>query len=49
MALGPFRIEPGTPYVSQYRFYIHDGPTDATVAERIFRDYATRPTVRIVE
>jgi hypothetical protein len=49
MALGKFPIEPGTPYVSQYRFFVHDGPADATVTDRIFQDYAVPPKVRIVE
>ena len=44
-ALGPFTIEPGTPYVSRYRFWVHVG--DPTAAQRFWEDYAHPVTVRI--
>jgi hypothetical protein len=37
---GDFSIEPGTPYVSRYRFSVHDGAVTKEEAERIWRDYA---------
>jgi len=47
--LGSFTIEPGGPaYVSRYRFYVHDGPLDPQVAERLWRDFAHPPEVRVV-
>jgi len=47
--LGAFSIEPGqAPYVSRYRFYVHDGRPDPKVAERLWQDYAAPPEVRIV-
>ena len=46
--LGSFAIEPGKPYVSRYRFYVHDGGLDPKAAERLWRDYADPPKVRIV-
>jgi hypothetical protein len=47
--LGSFAIEPGEPpYVSQYRFYVHDGPPDPRMADRLWHDYAEPPRVRIV-
>ena len=47
--LGAFRIEPGgPPYVSRYRFYVHDGRLDPQAAERVWHDYAHPPKVRIV-
>ena len=47
--LGSFTIEPGKPpYVSRYRFYVHDGELDPEVAERLWHDFAVPPEVRIV-
>ena len=47
--LGAFPIEPGKPpYVSQYRFYVHDGRPEPEVAERLWQDYAEPPEVRVV-
>lgn len=43
---GDFLIEPGKPYVSRYRFYVHDGDVDPKVSERLWRDYAEPPVVR---
>ena len=47
LALGGFTIEPGTPFVSRYRFCIHDGPLDSMVAERLWNDLADPPRVDI--
>lgn len=46
--LGPFDIEHGKPHVSRYRFCVHDGNVEPTVAERLWHDYAHPPTVRVV-
>jgi hypothetical protein len=47
--LGSFTIAPDKPpYVSRYRFYVHDGKLDREVAERLWRDYADPPNVRVV-
>ena len=44
-ALGAFKIEPGKPYVSRYRFWVHAG--EPTAAQRFWEDYAHPVTVRI--
>ena len=44
---GPMAIEPGKPYVSRYRFALHDGVLRADEAERLWFDYAEPPVVRI--
>ncbi len=47
--LGSYRIEPeGPPYVSRYRFYVHDGRLDPQTADRLWHDFADPPKVRIV-
>ena len=46
--LGAFTIEPGKPYVSRYRFCVHDGKLDPKATERIWHDYAHPAKVRIV-
>ena len=48
MVLGPFTIEPGKPYVSRYRYYVHDGKLDPNVADRLWQDFAHPPEVFIV-
>jgi hypothetical protein len=48
MVLGPFEIAPGQPYVSRYRFVVHDGTLDARTLERFWHDYAEPPEVRVV-
>ena len=48
MVLGAFEIAPGRPYVSRYRFVVHDGPPDARALERFWHDYAEPPRVRVV-
>jgi hypothetical protein len=44
---GDMEIAPGKPYVSRYRFVIHDGPPDAQEIERLWRDFAQPPTVTV--
>ena len=46
--LGPMTIEPGKPYVSAYRFYVHAGRPDKTAIDRLWDDYADPPQVRVV-
>lgn len=49
MALGEFEIKPDETYVSQFRFYLHDGPVDAKESERLWNDYANPPKAVIVK
>lgn len=49
MALDSFRIEPGTPYVSRYRYYVHVGKPDAAKIEALWYDYADPVQVRTVD
>jgi hypothetical protein len=44
---GDFAIRPGEPYVSRYRFVVHDGEADAKETERWWLDYAEPPEVRV--
>jgi hypothetical protein len=46
-SLGAFAIEPGQPYVSRYRFVVHDGTLERETIERLWADYATPPKVEI--
>jgi len=47
--LGSFTIAPGKPpYVSRYRFCVHDGPIAPDVAGRLWHDFAHPPQVRVV-
>lgn len=46
-AIDSFTIAPGKPFVSRYRFLVHDGKLDADLVERIRRDYSNPPEVRI--
>ena len=43
--LGEFKIEPGKPYTSRYRFVAMDGAPDKVLLERLWNDYATPPEV----
>ena len=43
-----FDIVPGRPYVSHYRFVVHDGPPDPKTIQRLWHDYAEPPVVRVV-
>ncbi|MCH9652323.1 MAG: PmoA family protein [Planctomycetes bacterium] len=47
-AIDAFAIDPGKPYVSRYRYYVHDGQPDAQVDQRLWEDYADPPEVKIV-
>jgi hypothetical protein len=47
-SLGAFTIEPGKPYVSRYRFVVHDGMLEREMIERLWADYAAPPKVEIV-
>ncbi len=49
MVLGAFRIDPGKPYVSRYRFHVHDGRLDPAVANALWQDYADPAEARVVE
>jgi hypothetical protein len=48
MAAGSFNIEPGQPYVSHYRFYVHVGKPDARKIEMLWHDYAEPPEAKLV-
>lgn len=37
---GAFQIEPGKPYVSRFRFVVHDGKPDKAELDRLWNDYA---------
>lgn len=47
-AIDAFEIEPGKPYVSRYRYYVHDGKQSAKVDQRLWQDYAHPPEVNVV-
>jgi hypothetical protein len=44
---GEWRIEPGTPYVSRYRFITYEGQPDRALLERLWNDYATPPVITV--
>ena len=44
---GAFAIEPGEPYVAQYRYVVLDGPPDAAMLDRLWNDYAHPPEVTV--
>ena len=46
--LGDFAIEPGKPYVSKYRFCVHDNQLTVQAADRLWQDYADPPQVRVL-
>lgn len=45
--LGEFSIEPGSEYVSRYRYLVHDGTLDPDWYDRVWCDIADPPTVRV--
>ena len=47
--LGEFRIEPGKPFVSQYRYHIHHGKTNSVVANQIWDNYTQAAHVTVVK
>ncbi|MBX6314422.1 MAG: PmoA family protein [Isosphaeraceae bacterium] len=48
MVLGDFTIEPGRPYRSRYRYYVHPDRLDPAEAERHWVDFAQPPRVRVI-
>lgn len=48
LVLGPFRIEPGKPLVSKYRYSVHTGQLSTANAERVWQDYSSPPQIRMV-
>ena len=45
---GDMEIIPGRPYISRYRFIVHDGAPDPGELERLWKDFAEPPTVAVV-
>jgi Family of unknown function (DUF6807) len=45
--IGDWRIEPGKPYVSRYRFIVYDGAPDKQELDRMWNDYANPVQARI--
>ena len=46
--LGDMEITPEKPYVSRYRFIVHDGPLDKETVDRLWNDFAQPPQVEVV-
>ena len=44
---GAFDIEPGKPYISRFRFVTTDGPPNAQLLDRIWKDFATPAEVTV--
>ena len=44
-----FEIKPGEPYVSRYRYIVHDGEPDPKLLDRLWNDYAHPPKVSVSE
>jgi hypothetical protein len=40
---GPFKIEPGKPFVTRYRIVVIDGRPDKALLDRLWNDYASPP------
>jgi hypothetical protein len=47
--LGPLTIEPGRASLARYRFVVTDGPPDAALFERLWRDFAVPPGITRVQ
>lgn len=45
--IGDWKIEPGKPYVSRYRFIVYDGAPDTVELDRLWNDYANPAQVSI--
>jgi Methane oxygenase PmoA len=45
--IGDWKIEPGKPYVSRYRFIVYDGAPDRAELDRLWNDYANPVQVSI--
>jgi hypothetical protein len=41
------RIEAGKPYSARYRFVVADGPANPALLERLWRDFARAPVVKV--
>ena len=46
--LGDMEITPEKPYVSRYRFVVHDGAMDKATIDRLWNDFAQPPQVEVV-
>ncbi|MEX0719483.1 MAG: PmoA family protein [Balneolaceae bacterium] len=46
--LGEFSIEPGSPYISRYRYVTYDGEVDPEELNRIWNDFAYPPNVTVI-
>jgi hypothetical protein len=44
---GPWEMKPGEDHVFRYRWYVHEGKSDVNEIERIWRDYAEPPQVKV--
>ena len=44
---GAFTINPGSVYRSQFRYYVHQGTIDPSIAERLDKDWTTPPTTKV--
>jgi hypothetical protein len=47
--IGDWKIEPGKPYVSRYRFIVYDGTLDKSELDRLWNDYANPVQVSITQ
>lgn len=45
--LGEWEMKPGDDHVFQYRMFVHEGKADAEENERVWKDYAEPPMVKI--
>jgi len=45
--MGRFQIDPGKKYVMRYRFVVSDGPPDAKLLDRLWKDYANPPKAQV--
>ena len=48
-ALGPFRISPGKPYVSRYRFAVHIGDPEPQQMNARYADFVAPPVAKLVD
>ena len=44
-----FQIKPGEPYVSRFRYIVHDGEPDPELLDRLWNDYANPPKATVIE
>ena len=45
---GDMAIKPGETFTARYRFVVHDGAPDRAELDRLWNDFATPPTVRLL-